>query len=139
MFIREVLDQHGEYLYDLLEDEVIRKRLRISDELLESLSYRVSSYGIDPVLQLSFMSYGRAIEIAFHKHRKNRAMLQSNTNRDIWGISKKARRKKNTNWYARTAYGSINRLLYILSSEFTEEEKERLRGIIHHQKARIAL
>ena len=59
-----MLDQHGEYLYDLLEDEVIRKRLRISDELLESLSYRVSSYGINPVLQFSFMSYGRAIEIA---------------------------------------------------------------------------
>nr|NQU91804.1 hypothetical protein [Bacteroidota bacterium] len=37
LFIREVLDQHGEYLTDLLQDEVIRKRLRISDELLESL------------------------------------------------------------------------------------------------------
>ena len=49
---------------------MIRKRLRISDELLESLSYRVSSCGINLVLQLSFLSYGRAIEIVFHKHRK---------------------------------------------------------------------
>jgi len=48
LFIREVLDQHGEYLADLLQDEIIRKRLRISDELLESISYRVLSYGIIP-------------------------------------------------------------------------------------------
>jgi len=48
LFIREVLDQHGEYLADLLQDEIIRKRLRISDELLESISYRVLSYGINP-------------------------------------------------------------------------------------------
>nr|NQU94119.1 hypothetical protein [Bacteroidota bacterium] len=42
LFIRYVLDRHGEYPADLLQDEVIRKRLRISDELLERMNYRVS-------------------------------------------------------------------------------------------------
>jgi len=48
LFIREVLDRHDEYLTDLLQDEVIRKRLRISDDLLERMNYRVTGYGIDP-------------------------------------------------------------------------------------------
>ena len=139
LFIREVLDQHGEYLVDLLQDDIMRKRLRISDELMESLDYRVTNYGIDPVLLVSFFSYGRAIEIAYHKNRKNRAMLQSRTNRDIWGTTGRTRRKKNTRWYSRNVYGSINRLMSVLATEFSEEEKQRLKGIIDRQKATIQL
>ena len=61
LFVREVLDTHGEYIVDLLQESIEEKKLRITDELLESLDYKVVKRGGDYVLQISFLSYGRAI------------------------------------------------------------------------------
>ena len=139
LFIQEVLDQHGEYLADLLTDDVEKKRLRKKDELLSSIHYKVTKYGIDPVLQVSFMSYGRAIEIAWHKRSQNTKKWVTDTNKEVWGINRRKKRKKNTLWYARNVYGSQNRLISILSNEFTNEEQARLKNILHQQKIRLAL
>lgn len=138
LFIREVLDQHGEFVVDKLQDEIEKLKLRDSDDLLNSLDYKTTNYGLDPVLQISFLSYGRAIEIRWHKMRKNRDMFQRSANRDVWGIQQKQKRRKKANWYARTAYGSVNRLLSILSTEYSEEERKRLKGILDRQKMKLA-
>ena len=133
LFIDEVLDRHGEYVMDLFAEDIMSKKLRRTDALLDSLNYKVSHYGIDPVLLISFFSYGRAIEINWHKRSKNsRIWALTNTNSAIWGIkqNRPRKRKKDTRWYTRNYYGSINRLLSILSSEFSNEEVKRLKGIL---------
>jgi len=135
LFIREILDQHGEFIIDELHDKIKKLKLRNSGELTDSLDYKVSKYGVDPVLQISFFGYGRAIEIQFHKLRKNRASF--NTGSSAWGNEGKRRKHKNTRWYAKTVYGSINRLLSNLSTEFTENEIKRLKGIIEYQKMNL--
>jgi hypothetical protein len=139
LFIQEVLDQHGEFVCDLLRDDIQQKRLRVSDDLLDSIDYKVSKYGIDPVLLINFISYGRAIEIAWHQRSKNTKQWVTDTNKAVWGNASRQKKKKNTRWYSRNVYGSVNRLLSILSSEFSEEEKNRLKNILHQTQIRMAL
>lgn len=136
LFIREVLDQHGEFVVDALRDRIEQRKLRFSDDLLNSLDYKTTNYGINPVLQISFFSYGRALEIRWHKMRSNKRLL-ADTKKDIWGITRKSKRRKNVLWYSRTVYGSVNRLLSMLATEYTEKEQERLRGILDKEKIRI--
>ena len=133
LFVEEVLDMHGEYVMDLFAEDIMSKNLRRTDDLLNSISYTVGHYGIDPVLLISFFSYGRAIEINWHMRSKNsRRWALTNTNSAIWGIkqNRPRKRKKNTRWYTRNYYGSINRLLSILSTEFSNEEVKRLKAIL---------
>ena len=137
LFIQEVLDMHGEYLVDKLYKEINKRKLRDSSKLIDSLDYKTSFYGIDPVLLINFFSYGRAIEIRFHKMRKNRSMFQADSKRDVWGMQEKRKRRKKANWYTRTVYGSINRLLSILSTEFSENERKRLINILDKQKIKL--
>jgi hypothetical protein len=129
LFVSKVLDTHGEYLIDLLQNSIEEKGLRITDELLESLNYKVEKKGNDYVLVVSFLSYGRAIEIGFFKskriRREQRAMNQTDNIR--------RRKKKDTRFYAKNVYGSINRLLGRMSSEYTEQEIARLKGILQNK------
>lgn len=140
-FIKEVLDQHGEYLSDLLTDAIGEKKLIKEGFLVDDVRFRVTNYGINPVLQVSFTDYGRFIEINYHKKSLNTmTWRQSHTEAKaaIWGRKteklRKNRRKKDTRWYAKNVYGSINRLIGILMYEFTEEEKARLTKIIEYRK-----
>lgn len=129
LFIREVLDTHGEYIVDLLQDSIEQKGLRITDELLDSLNYKVEKQGSDYVLSISFLSYGRAIEIHFFKSK-----LLRRDQKDKNEISKIRRAKrKDTRFYAKNVYGSINRLLGRLSSEYTNQEIARLKGILQNK------
>lgn len=137
LFVREVLDQHGEYVCDLLRDDVESKRLRDTDDLLNSIDYKVSSYGIDPVLQISFFSYGRALEIRWHKRSKNTKAWTTDTNKEVWGTNARPRKRKNVLFYTRNVYGSQNRLIGMLSHEFTEQEQARIKNILHNEKLRM--
>lgn len=141
LFICEVLDQHGEYLADLFTASIEKKRLRVTDDLLNSIEYKVTNFGIDPVLTFSFFGYGRAIEIRWYQRSDNTKKWVTDTNKEVWGINttKNKRRKKNTTWYAKNLYGSINRLLTILASEYDEAEKTRLKGILDYQKIHMQL
>ena len=133
LFIEEILDRHGEYVVDLFAHDIVKKKLRRSEDLLDSLNYKVTKYGIDPVLLISFLSYGRAIEINWHKRSKNsQKWALANTNSAVWGIkqNRPRKRKKNTKWYTHNYYGAINRLLSQLSTEFTNTEIKRLKGIL---------
>ena len=141
-FIAEVLDQHGEYLTDLVVDAIESKKLisqEDKDHLIDSISYDTTKYGINPVLVMNFPAYGRFIEINYHKRSKNTGLLdQDSANKALWGrtntkqLSRK--KKKDTRWYARNVYGSLNRLIGILMYEFTEEERARLTNILQQQK-----
>jgi hypothetical protein len=144
-FIAEVLDQHGEYLTDLLVDAIESKSL-ISDEdkahLIDSIGYDTRKQGINPALILNFPDYGRFIEIRYHKKRSSNTELfdQEHLNNAIWGRQNKKnkRKKKDARWYARNVYGSLNRLLGILMYEFTDAERERLTKVLESSKNRLA-
>ena len=145
-FIAEVLDQHGEYLTDLLVDAIESKKLisqEDKDHLIESISYDTTKFGINPALVINFPAYGRFIEINYHKRSKNTGLLdQDSANKALWGRSntKKLTRKKkkDTRWYAKNVYGSLNRLIGILMYEFTEEERARLTNILQQQKRMVS-
>ena len=52
----------------------------------------------------------------------------------LWGMreNRKKIKKKDTRWYAKTAYGTINHLISVLSTDFSEEEKNRLKQILEN-------
>jgi len=140
LFVREVLWQHGDYLQDLFIEEIEKRNLRDTDALIDSIGFNVSNYGIDPVLMFNFFGYGRAIEIRWHKRSNNTKEWVTDTNKAVWGIGSRTnkKKKKNTLWYARNLYGSINRLISILSYEFSEEEQKRLKNILDKQLIQIS-
>jgi len=141
LYIAETLDQHGEYLVDLLVSAIEKKTL-ISDQekehLIERISSKTTKYGINPALIISFPDYGRFIEIKYHQKRQNSAILdEDSVNSTIWGIRKRKKlikKKKDTRWYAKNAYGSLNRLIGILMYEFTDAERERLSRLIENKQ-----
>lgn len=139
LFIKEVLDQHGEYLSEILADDLKKKKLRDKGKLLaqfqDGMPYSVEQTGLNPKLLFNFFGYGRAIEINWHKSKNAKKFSAS---KDIWGIRKRKRRK-NTKWYTHNVMGSLNRLTGILGSEYTEHERKRIKNILDNQKARIAL
>lgn len=135
LFIEEVLDQWGnEDLVETLYDSVVSKKLRDSDELLDSLQAKVGKEGNNPKLTVKFMSYGRALEIRF-KRKKEKDV---NTNVLLFGAkeNKPNKRRKNADWYSKNAYGLLNKLISRLSYEYSDEEVKRLKGILEHQKQR---
>ena len=130
LFVMEVLDTHGEYIMDLLSGSIEDLNLRITDELLNSLNYKVEQRGSDYVLSVIFLSYGRAIEIALFKSKRLRREMKAGKNE-----AKRLRRakQKDTRFYSKNVYGSINRLLGRMSSEYGDAEIARLKGILENR------
>ena len=131
LFVKETLDNHGEYICDLLTESIERLGLKQTDDLLNSIDYKVERRGEDFVLSISFLSYGRAVEILSNKSRRKRRKEKLNP------ISKKQFRRakqKDTRFYAKNVYGSINRLLGKMSSEYSDAEIERLKGILQSRQ-----
>jgi hypothetical protein len=125
-FVMEVLDTHGEYVVDLLQDAINEHGLRITDKLIDSLDYRVERRDNDFVLQISFLGYGRAIEIQYFKSKRlRREARERNESAQL-----RRAKKKDTRFYARTVYGTINRLLGRMASEYTDAEIERIKGFL---------
>jgi hypothetical protein len=135
LFVKEVLDQWGDDdLIDSLHDSIVEKKLRLTDELLESLQSRVTMEGKNPKLTVKFMTYGRFIEII--NKRKQREGV--NTNALLFGLkeNRTQKKRKNTDWYSKNAYGLLNKLISRLSYEYSEHEVKRLKGILEYQKQR---
>lgn len=138
MYISEVLYQHGEYITDLVTDAIESKGLisdKDKDHLIDSISTKVYNMkGINPMLVLNFPSYGRFIEIKYHKNSRNTDILQRiSTNKSIIqgvGTNRKMMKKKDTRWYSKNVYGSLNRLIGMLMYEFSDQERERLTRIL---------
>lgn len=135
LFQEEVLDQHGEYLMDLFIETIEEKNIRVTDDLLESLTYRIFKEGGDRGLRVNFLIYGRLIEIRRHKRLSHKNSPSTNTNTLLWGIKENNVKKgKDTDWYSANAYGSLSRLYSILSNELTNEEVARLKSILQNTK-----
>ncbi len=133
-FIRNELHEHGDFILDLFVEFIEKHKLKFSGNLLDSLSYHVEQYGPNPTLCISFPSYGRFIEIRHYKNKKknNRDLLRKKTNRYLWNIRSKNDlvKKKNTLWYTRNVYGSQNRLISRLGTEYTETMRTLIKNSI---------
>jgi len=135
LFIREELDQHGEWLIDRFTEALERNKNVDSGTLLESFDARVGS-GPDGsiTLAVSFMTYGRAMEIAGRKRKKKAAWAKKNG--ETWG--KKTRRGKKVEWYNKNRYGGYGRLIRRLTAGMSEQELQRIRGILQYAKDNFA-
>ena len=56
LFIERSLELHGEMITDLLRGQIEQKHLIKNEDLLDSIDFQVSKYGIDPVLLISFFA-----------------------------------------------------------------------------------
>lgn len=135
LFQEEVLDEHGKYLWELFIDTIDEKNIKVSEELLKSINFRIFKEGESRGLRVNFFDYGRFIEIRKHKKRK-RNNPEPNTNALLWGIrnNRPEKRMKDTDWYSANAYGSLNRLISILMYELSDTEVARLKGILQNSK-----
>jgi hypothetical protein len=127
LFIREMLDMHGEYIMDLIIASIEKKDIIDEGNLLNSLSYKVKKSGNDYSLLLSFEDYGRFIEIRSNKKRFK--SLRPNDVFKEYGTGRKPKRK-DVSFYAKNVFGAQNRLMRRLSSEYTADEIARLKNIL---------
>lgn len=133
LFIQEELDQHGEWLCDVFIEAIEKQRHIVTGDLEDSINYRVKKSKDNNVLNVQFISYGRAFEIAANRRKqKNRKSI--NTNSLIWGIKENRKKSTNSRWYAKNMYGGLNRLIGHVMYGMSEEERKRLIGIITERK-----
>lgn len=134
-FTREVLNNHGDYVMDILKDSISDLSLIDQGNLLGSISFKVKRIGADFAIEFSFTGYGRAIEIAFHRRKKTNTrdvikQLYGVKSREDVKAEQSIRSRKDTRWYSRNVYGTINTLIGRYMYGFTEQEIERLKSII---------
>lgn len=131
LFIEEELSQHGEWLADVLIDEIEKKRLTRSRDLIDSVNYETFHSGENPGVKVNFLSYGRAFEI--NGYKRNRKVDSSFA--EIWGQKENRSRKKNTRWYAMNMYGGLNRLISRIMYGLSDQEIARLKNILQNRKS----
>lgn len=131
LFLREELWQHGDWLIDRFTDVLEKNRNIDSGQLLESFSCDVGK-GPDgsQSLTVSFMTYGRAMEIAGRKRKQQAAWAKKNG--DVWG--KKNHRPKKVQWYNKNRYAGYGRLIRRLTAGMSDAELQRIRGILQRAK-----
>lgn len=130
LFIEEELSQHGEWLADVLTEAIEKRKLRRTDDLLHSVNYSAFKEGKNPGLRFSFLSYGRAVDIAAYKQNRHKV----DTMRDIWGQKRNTMKKKNNRWYARSMYSGYYKLVARIMYGLSDLEIERLKGILVNRK-----
>ena len=133
LFIEEELSQHGEWLADVLTEAIEKRKLRRTDDLLHSVNYSAFKEGKNPGLRFSFLSYGRAVDIAAYKQNRHKV----DTMRDIWGQKQNTMKKKNNRWYARRMYSGYYKLVARIMYGLSDLEIERLKGILENRKKQL--
>jgi len=133
LFIKEELSQHGEWLVDRFVEALEKNQNVDSGQLLESFDYDVSNGPAgSQVLTITFMSYGRLMEI-MGRRRKNQ--LKEGRNQRVW--DKKNTKAKKVQWYNKNRYAGYGRLIRRLSAGMSDAELTRIRGILNQAKARL--
>ncbi len=136
LFILDTLERHQEYLEELFIRDIGRKKMIKSKTLLSGFEqgHYTKSFqkGNSGVLQLKFPDYGRWVEIQYHKKKKI-PILETSKSASKWGVKKdsqKKRKRKNTSWYTRNVYGSLNKLIGTLMFGLSDIERERLKEFL---------
>ena len=130
LFIKEELSQHGEWLIDRFADALEKNKNIDTGQLLESLNYDTGEdHQGNFTLSISFMTYGRAMEVMA---RRRKAKLQDTQNHNVW--AKKNHKPKKVQWYNKNRYAGYGRLIRRLTAGMSEDELERIQGILAEAK-----
>lgn len=132
-FIRRELDKHGEWLVDVFIEQLEKNGNKITGQLLESLNWQLydPKDGSAAGLEIGFETYGRFFEIRSRESRlKKENAMPLNTNKLVWGIKERKKKKKSTRWYARNMYGGLGKLVSRLSAGMTDDELQRIRQVM---------
>lgn len=130
LHIEEQLSIFGEELCDELADAIEKRKLIRSGDLIDSLKYDAFKKGNNPGLRVSFVDYGRYVDIQGYARDKTKV----NTNRELWGIKDNSLKKKRKRWYASNMYGGLNRLIGRVMYGLSDREIARLKGILENRK-----
>lgn len=133
LFIREELSQHGEWLVDRFSEALEKNRNIQTGELIDSIDYSTSSVNVDGSIgmTITFLTRGRLMEVAGRRRKQNSA------NHDIW--STKNHRHKKVAWYNKNRYAGYGRLISRLVAGMSDDELQRIRGILVQAKADFAV
>lgn len=138
-FVARELTRHGEYMTELFVNDIKRRKIINSEELLnslESVAYSVNNRNAE--LSFSFPDYGRFIEINWHKRKRSAyKTLTEQARREVWGLGATRKRRKRTTWYAHNFYGSLNTLIGRISWGYTEEVAEEIKMALEMKKNEI--
>lgn len=134
LWVREELDQHGEWLVDRFIEALERGKNVVSGDLIDSFDYRTGQgYDGSQTLTVSFLTYGRLAEVASRRRRKS---TKDQQNHDVWG--KKNHKPKKVQWYNKNRYAGYGRLIRRLTAGMSDHELQRIRGILTEAKQKFA-
>lgn len=134
LFIREELSQHGEWLVDRFAEAIEKNKNVDTGQLLDSLNYETGTdHQGNFTLSVSFMTYGRAMEIMGRRRKQH---LKEQQNHSVWAT--KNHKPKKVQWYNKNRYAGYGRLIRRLSAGMSDAELQRIRGILEHAKADFA-
>ena len=129
LHFQETLSLHGEMLADLLSERIERQHLVNSGLLQDSINYEAFQQDGNPGLRFRFVSYGRCVDMLDYRRNKHTV----DTNRDIWGIKQNRMKQNSHKWYAKYMYTSLYALISRLMYGLSEQEIQRLKGILQHR------
>ena len=127
LWMQEELSKWSEDTVDLLLSHIKRLKMNRTGDLSDSFNYKAFMENGNPGTRISFLKYGRYVDIAAYKSK-----TYVNTNMVVWGI--KENRKKPKKWYAKNMYALLGRLQSRVMYCLTEEELARLKHIIEERK-----
>jgi len=133
-FVINTLKKFGFRLQSLMVKEIGSKKLIKSGSLQGAIGFEVKRAGkTGGELLFSFPDYGRFIEIRYFKRSENNKKAFSGENRAVFAsksnrIRNKRGLRKDTRWYSKTAYGSLNSLIGELMYGLTDAVKEIMRA-----------
>lgn len=129
-WISEELKHHGTFLVDRFKEALEKNRNRDTGTLESSFSASVEQSTGGATLTVSFLTYGRYMEIAGRRRRQRKAWAKKNG--EVWAASN--RRQKKTAWYNRNRYAGYGRLIRTLTAGMSDAELQRIRGIVEQAK-----
>lgn len=121
-FVQKVLQDYMQRVVNTMRKEIIRRNVRVTDDLLKSLSYKVYQQQADGNAALSFAEWGRMVDMGVG--RGNPLSGLAGVRSTIKG--KKGRKPKKI--YSPIAYGQLNGLMGDLLYGFTEETKTLIKN-----------
>jgi hypothetical protein len=118
LFIESELQWWTEYVKERLNKELVKKDVRVTDTLIESLASKVltKAAGHEGAAQLVFDNAGRFVDMGAGKGYHKGVPTSENIKAKLMGTE----RRKPIKWYSKTAYGSVNRLMYNFSAKYSE-------------------
>lgn len=129
-FVRETLQEHGQWLSKQFVRNLERNQNIKSGNLKREMAaftlLKEGEHGME--VKYDVPVYGRLFEIRGKKIKKNRNALRREAKMNGQQLSKRLNRKlKRTDWYAKTMYSGLGRLVAILCAGFSEEQMERIK------------